>query len=129
MKFVFPETQRSGDVALVLENASVGWDGKALYAPLESLQIKRGQKMGIVGLNGTGKSTILRIMAGLLEPDQVRASACAVYAAPSLPPQLTLSLVSPGLRVCAWPPAEGPHRRRDGGAPAHRHGLPERCHV
>jgi ATP-binding cassette subfamily F protein 3 len=60
VKFSFPETQRSGDVALVLENASVGWDGKALWGPLEQLQVKRGQKMGIVGLNGTGKSTLLK---------------------------------------------------------------------
>jgi len=64
VKFSFPETQRSGDVALVLENASVGWDGKALYAPLEQLQVKRGQKLGIVGLNGTGKSTLLKAIAG-----------------------------------------------------------------
>ncbi|BDU69414.1 ABC transporter ATP-binding protein [Geothrix oryzae] len=60
VKFSFPETQRGGDVALVLENASVGWGGQALYAPLEQLQIKRGQKVGIVGLNGTGKSTLLK---------------------------------------------------------------------
>jgi ATP-binding cassette subfamily F protein 3 len=64
VKFSFPETQRSGDVALVLENASVGWEGKALYAPLEQLQVKRGQKLGIVGLNGTGKSTLLKAIAG-----------------------------------------------------------------
>ena len=63
VKFSFPETQRGGDVALVLESASVGWDGKALFAPLEQLQIKRGQKMGIVGLNGTGKSTILKAIS------------------------------------------------------------------
>ena len=63
VKFTFPETQRSGDVALVLENASVGWDGEPLYAPLEQLQIKRGQKMGIVGLNGTGKSTLLKAIS------------------------------------------------------------------
>ena len=63
VKFSFPETQRSGDVALVLEKASVGWDGKALYEPLEQLQIKRGQKMGIVGLNGTGKSTLLKAIS------------------------------------------------------------------
>jgi ATP-binding cassette subfamily F protein 3 len=63
VKFSFPETQRSGDVALVLEQASVGWDGKPLYAPLEQLQIKRGQKLGIVGLNGTGKSTLLKAIA------------------------------------------------------------------
>jgi len=63
VKFSFPETQRCGDVALVLENASVGWGGKSLYAPLEQLQIKRGQKMGIVGLNGTGKSTLLKAIS------------------------------------------------------------------
>jgi len=63
VKFLFPETQRSGDVALVLEKASVGWGGQPLYAPLEQLQIKRGQKMGIVGLNGTGKSTLLKAIA------------------------------------------------------------------
>jgi ATP-binding cassette, subfamily F, member 3 len=63
VKFSFPETQRSGDVALVLEDASVGWGGRPLYAPLEQLQIKRGQKLGIVGLNGTGKSTLLKAIA------------------------------------------------------------------
>ncbi|MBL0313296.1 MAG: ABC-F family ATP-binding cassette domain-containing protein [Holophagaceae bacterium] len=64
VKFSFPETTRGGDVALVLENAAVGWDGKPLYKPLEQLQIKRGQKLGIVGLNGTGKSTLLKAIAG-----------------------------------------------------------------
>ncbi len=63
VKFSFPETQRSGDVALVLEKASVGWGGQPLYAPLEQLQLKRGQKMGIVGLNGTGKSTLLKAIS------------------------------------------------------------------
>jgi ATP-binding cassette subfamily F protein 3 len=66
IKFSFPETQRSGDVALVLEDACVGWDGKALAEPLEQLQVKRGQKLGIVGLNGTGKSTLLKAIAGEL---------------------------------------------------------------
>ncbi len=63
VKFSFPETQRGGDVALVLENGSVGWGGKPLYEPLEQLQIKRGQKLGIVGLNGTGKSTLLKAIS------------------------------------------------------------------
>jgi ATP-binding cassette subfamily F protein 3 len=60
IKFSFPETQRSGDTALVLEKASVGWDGQALFEPLEHFQVKRGQKLAIVGLNGTGKSTLLK---------------------------------------------------------------------
>lgn len=63
VKFSFPETPRSGDVALVLENASVGWGGQPLYTPLDQLQLKRGQKLGIVGLNGTGKSTLLKAIS------------------------------------------------------------------
>ena len=60
IKFSFAETQRSGDTALVLEKASVGWDGQALFEPLDHFQVKRGQKLAIVGLNGTGKSTLLK---------------------------------------------------------------------
>ena len=64
VKFSFPETQRGGDVALVLEHAEVGWGTTRLWGPLEQLQVKRGQKLGIVGLNGTGKSTLLKAVAG-----------------------------------------------------------------
>ena len=64
IKFSFPETQRSGDTALVLDQVTVGWEGKALFQPLEHFQVKRGQKLGIVGLNGTGKSTLLKAITG-----------------------------------------------------------------
>ncbi|MDR3672499.1 MAG: ATP-binding cassette domain-containing protein [Holophaga sp.] len=64
IKFAFPETQRSGDTALVLDDITVGWDGKPLFEPLEHFQVKRGQKLAIVGLNGTGKSTLLKAIIG-----------------------------------------------------------------
>ncbi|BDU76379.1 ABC-F family ATP-binding cassette domain-containing protein [Mesoterricola sediminis] len=64
IKFTFAETQRSGDTALVLDKASVGWDGTPLFEPLDHFQVKRGQKLAIVGLNGTGKSTLLKAIAG-----------------------------------------------------------------
>ena len=64
VKFNFPDTLRSGDAALLFENVSAGWDGKALFAPIEHYQLRRGQKLGIVGLNGTGKSTLLKAIAG-----------------------------------------------------------------
>lgn len=34
-----------------------------------SLYLDRGDKVGVIGVNGTGKSTLLRILAGLEEPD------------------------------------------------------------
>ena len=64
VKFSFPETQRGGDVALVLEHVELGWGALRLWGPLEQMQVKRGQKLGIVGLNGTGKSTLLKAVAG-----------------------------------------------------------------
>jgi ATP-binding cassette subfamily F protein 3 len=63
VKFSFPETQRCGDVALVMDGVSAGWDGRGLFEPLGHLQVRRGQKLGIVGLNGTGKSTLLKSLS------------------------------------------------------------------
>ena len=37
-----------------------------------NIKIRRGEAVGIIGGSGTGKSTTLRLMAGLLMPDQVR---------------------------------------------------------
>lgn len=34
-----------------------------------SLSIEKGQKIGLIGYNGTGKTTLLKIIAGLVEPD------------------------------------------------------------
>jgi ATP-binding cassette, subfamily F, member 3 len=64
VKFSFQETQRSGDTALVMDDVTVGWDDTPLFAPLEHLQVKREQKLAIVGLNGTGKSTVLKAISG-----------------------------------------------------------------
>ena len=35
-----------------------------------SYGIHQGDKIGIIGINGTGKSTILKIIAGMEEPDE-----------------------------------------------------------
>ena len=35
-----------------------------------SFSINEGEKVGLIGINGTGKSTLLKIVAGLEEPDE-----------------------------------------------------------
>ena len=34
-----------------------------------AFSINEGEKVGLIGINGTGKSTLLKIAAGLEEPD------------------------------------------------------------
>ena len=35
-----------------------------------SFYVDRGDKVGVIGVNGTGKSTLLRLLAGAEEPDE-----------------------------------------------------------
>ena len=42
--------------------------GRPLFADL-SVTINSGDRLGIVGLNGTGKSTLLRVLTGADEPE------------------------------------------------------------
>ena len=44
--------------------------GEKLIFEDASFGIQQGDKIGIVGINGTGKSTLLRMIAGEEEPDQ-----------------------------------------------------------
>jgi ATP-binding cassette subfamily F protein uup len=51
-----------------LKNAAVGFGGTPLFTGAE-LAITPGMRACLVGRNGTGKSTILKLLAGQLEPD------------------------------------------------------------
>ncbi|MGD8360185.1 MAG: ATP-binding cassette domain-containing protein [Gemmatimonadota bacterium] len=50
-------------------NLHVTWGGRALLDDA-SLQIERGERIGLVGRNGEGKSTLLSVLSGALEPDE-----------------------------------------------------------
>ena len=53
---------------ITLENISKSYSEKILVDNI-SLGINEGEKIGIIGVNGTGKSTFLKIIAGIEEPD------------------------------------------------------------
>ena len=60
--------QLSGKKVIELRNVSHGYGGEALLKDF-SLRISRGERIGIIGNNGIGKSTLLRILLGELNPD------------------------------------------------------------
>lgn len=55
--------RRLGKKILELENIEKKWDGQT-YVNAFSYVFKKGDKIGIIGKNGTGKSTFLNIIAG-----------------------------------------------------------------
>ncbi len=62
------DSQRLGGKLLTLENISKSFDGKPVVKDF-SYQFKRGDRIGVIGPNGTGKTTLLEIIAGRLQPD------------------------------------------------------------
>ncbi len=53
---------------LTIENMSKSYTERMLFDRV-TLGINEGEKIGVIGINGTGKSTLLKIIAGLEEPD------------------------------------------------------------
>jgi ATP-binding cassette subfamily F protein uup len=54
---------------LSLSRASFAWGGPLLLDGV-SLEISNGERIGLLGRNGTGKSTLMRILAGEIDPDE-----------------------------------------------------------
>jgi len=66
--FSFPEPERAPKRLVELQNISKRFGDRVLYENL-SLTIERGDRIAFVGSNGTGKTTLLKIIAGMVEPD------------------------------------------------------------
>jgi len=64
----FPKPERSGDIVIRAEHVSKAYDFP-LFQDL-TFDVLRGQKWGILGPNGTGKSTLMKILNGEVEADE-----------------------------------------------------------
>lgn len=69
IRFSFREVPRSGRVVLQMDGISKSFDEKELYKDID-LKVLRGERVAIIGPNGFGKTTLLRIVAGEIKADQ-----------------------------------------------------------
>ncbi len=63
----FPPAPRSGDVAFKATGLKVGYGDKVVFSDAD-IEVRRGEKVALVGRNGEGKTTLMRVIMGELEP-------------------------------------------------------------
>ena len=68
MRLSLDISKESGKDVLTVHNLSKSFDQKKLFWDI-NFEIKRGERVAIIGDNGTGKTTLLKIINGLLNPD------------------------------------------------------------
>ena len=124
----------NGAVAVEVEGLTKSFDGKVVVRNL-SMRVMRGQIYGFLGPNGSGKTTTLRMVCGLLTPDGGRGTALGydilhrarqdqaprrLHDAALQPLPGPLHPGEPGVRR----PRLRPRRSRAGGARRHRAARP-----
>ena len=67
-RFDLQASGRSGIRAMRLKNLTFAYPGSAPVIRDLSLDILRGERIGVIGPNGVGKSTLLKLLTGALEP-------------------------------------------------------------
>ena len=95
--FSFPISVKSGRMVLELKHARKAYGDNVVFRRAD-LHIERGDRIAIVGPNGTGKSTLMRMLSGVEPPDsgerreghQVVAQYFAQDEAARLDPDLTV---------------------------------------
>jgi len=63
----FPPAQRCGDIVFKGTDLTVGYPQKVVFRNAQ-IEIKRGEKVALIGRNGEGKTTLMRVIMKELEP-------------------------------------------------------------
>lgn len=73
-QYIKEKTSNVGESIISLENVSVDYRAikgeKPRILSAFSLDIKRGERIALIGSNGAGKSTLMKLMTGLLKPTE-----------------------------------------------------------
>lgn len=67
-KINFEVRIKSGNDVITADELSKSYNERRLFNNI-GIQIKRGERIALIGPNGTGKTTLFRIIMGLVEPD------------------------------------------------------------
>ena len=63
----FPPAPRSGDIAYKAVDMKVGYGEKVVFSDAQ-IEVRRGEKVALVGRNGEGKTTLMRVIMRELDP-------------------------------------------------------------
>ena len=63
----FPPAPRSGDIVFKGKDLTVGYPEKVVFRNAE-IEVRRGEKVALIGRNGEGKTTLMRVIMGELQP-------------------------------------------------------------
>ena len=69
MKLLFSPRESSGNDVLMAKELGKSYDGRRLFSH-GTFSLKKGEHVALIGDNGTGKTTLLKILNGLVQADE-----------------------------------------------------------
>ncbi|QVL30687.1 ABC-F family ATP-binding cassette domain-containing protein [Telmatocola sphagniphila] len=98
----FGPVVRAGDIIFQVENVGKAFGEKRLFTDL-SFDLQRGKRLGIMGPNGCGKTTLLKILLGEEKPTEGRVKKGALTELGYLDQHLKLLDENKSIMQAAWP--------------------------